>query len=56
MIPEKDTHKMKVVSVCTSPAKGTAKRPVPQITLVSQFGIQGDAHAGKWHRQVSVLA
>ena len=45
-----------VVNVCTSPRKGTAKRPVPEITLVPQFGIEGDAHAGKWHRQVSLLA
>jgi MOSC domain-containing protein YiiM len=56
MIPAQDTYKMKVVNVCTSPAKGTAKRPVPQITLVPEFGIEGDAHAGKWHRQVSLLA
>ncbi|RJX34256.1 MAG: MOSC domain-containing protein [Desulfurivibrio sp.] len=46
----------RVVQVCTSPAKGTAKRPVPQITLQAGFGIEGDAHAGKWHRQVSLLA
>ena len=51
-----DSHNMKVVNVCTSPAKGTAKRPVSQITLVPEYGIQGDAHAGKWHRQVSLLA
>jgi len=46
----------RVVNVCTSPSKGTAKRPVRQITLVGGFGIEGDAHAGKWHRQVSLLA
>jgi MOSC domain-containing protein YiiM len=56
MNPSQDIHMMKVVNVCTSPAKGTAKRPVPQITLVPEYGIQGDAHAGKWHRQVSLLA
>ncbi|MCK9295003.1 MAG: MOSC domain-containing protein [Desulfobulbaceae bacterium] len=46
----------RVVNVCTSSAKGTAKRPVRQITLRAGFGIEGDAHAGKWHRQVSLLA
>jgi MOSC domain-containing protein YiiM len=46
----------RVVNVCTSPVKGTAKRPVRRITLVAGFGIEGDAHAGKWHRQVSLLA
>ena len=46
----------RVVNVCTSPAKGTAKRPVAKIILKAGFGIEGDAHAGKWHRQVSLLA
>ena len=53
---EKNKKFGRVVNVCTSPAKGTAKRPVPRITLQAGFGIEGDAHAGKWHRQVSLLA
>jgi MOSC domain-containing protein YiiM len=53
---EKNTKYGRVVNVCTSPAKGTAKRPVRQITLIAGFGIEGDAHADKWHRQVSLLA
>ena len=56
MMRQHNTARMKVVDVCTSPAKGTAKQPVSHITLVPGFGIQGDAHAGKWHRQVSLLA
>ncbi|MBC8316706.1 MAG: MOSC domain-containing protein [Desulfobulbaceae bacterium] len=56
MISHNEATEVKVINVCTSPAKGTAKRPVAEITLVPDFGIQGDAHAGKWHRQVSLLA
>jgi molybdenum cofactor synthesis domain-containing protein len=44
-----------VRSVNTSPEKGQVKSPVPQITL-TDLGIEGDAHAGPHHRQVSLLA
>lgn len=47
---------MKVEAVSISEKKGTKKHPVPFITLIEDFGIKGDAHAGKWHRQVSLLA
>ena len=46
----------KVIAVCTSPAKGTQKTNVGEGTFIEDFGIQGDAHAGKWHRQVSLLS
>lgn len=46
----------KVIAVCTSPEKGTQKRNVHTATLVEEWGIEGDAHAGKWHRQVSLLS
>ncbi len=45
-----------VVSVNISERKGTVKRPVPEITLRLRHGIVGDAHAGDWHRQISLLA
>ena len=45
-----------VVAVCTSLNKGERKKPVPTIELVVEHGILGDAHAGDWHRQVSLLA
>ncbi len=45
----------KVESVNISLAKGTQKHPVAEILLVENFGIQGDAHAGPWHRQISLL-
>ena len=44
-----------VVAVCTSKFKGTMKKEVPEITLRIDHGIEGDAHAGNWHRQVSLL-
>ena len=46
----------KVVSVNISEKKGTLKRAVPEIKLKLRHGIVGDAHAGDWHRQVSLLA
>ena len=46
----------KVIAVCTSEMKGEQKHPVPSIQLQKDWGIQGDAHAGNWHRQVSLLA
>ena len=46
----------KVISVCTSEKKGTLKTSVPEIDVRKDWGIQGDAHAGKWHRQVSLLS
>ena len=48
--------KGKVIAVCISEKKGTQKTQVPSIRLVPEWGIEGDAHAGKWHRQVSLLA
>ncbi len=44
-----------IEAVCISEAKGTVKRPVPQAVLIANFGLEGDAHAGTWHRQVSLL-
>jgi len=45
-----------VLAVCISQNKGERKTPVPAIELVREHGIAGDAHAGDWHRQVSLLA
>lgn len=46
----------KVRAVCISPAKGTEKRPVEEGHFLPNHGIENDAHAGKWHRQVSLLS
>jgi MOSC domain-containing protein YiiM len=45
-----------VVAVCISVSKGERKTPVEQVELRVNHGIVGDAHAGDWHRQVSLLA
>lgn len=45
----------KVVSVNISEKKGTIKLPVEKIDLKVGLGIEGDAHAGDWHRQISLL-
>ena len=45
-----------VISVNISEKKGTIKHPVPEIQLKLRHGIVGDAHAGDWHRQISLLA
>lgn len=46
----------RVTSVNISEKKGTVKHPVPEIRLRVCHGIVGDAHAGDWHRQISMLA
>lgn len=43
-------------AVCISEKKGQQKHPVDEIVLQPELGIIGDAHAGNWHRQVSLLA
>ncbi len=48
--------KGKVVAVCISEKKGTPKKNIGEGEVIEDFGLQGDAHADKWHRQVSLLA
>jgi MOSC domain-containing protein YiiM len=43
-------------AICVSVEKGTVKLPVPSAKLRESWGIEGDAHAGEWHRQISLLA
>ena len=45
-----------VEAVCTSDKKGIVKKEQECVTLKADWGIEGDAHAGDWHRQVSLLA
>ena len=45
----------KVVSINISEKKGTPKKQIGSGKLIENFGFEGDAHAGKWHRQVSLL-
>ena len=46
----------RVTSVNISEKKGTVKHPVEEARLLPHHGIVGDAHAGDWHRQISLLA
>ncbi len=46
----------KVVAVCISEKKGERKKPVREVSVRENHGIVDDAHAGDWHRQVSLLA
>ena len=48
--------KGKVLSINISKAKGTPKTSINPGKLIKDFGFEGDAHAGKWHRQVSLLS
>ncbi len=45
-----------VLAVCVSQNKGERKKPVESVELRENYGIVSDAHAGDWHRQVSLLA
>ncbi|MDR0663825.1 MAG: MOSC domain-containing protein [Spirochaetaceae bacterium] len=46
----------KIHAICVSEKKGTQKHPVDEAVFVVEHGIEGDAHAGPWHRQVSLLS
>lgn len=46
----------RVVAVCISEKKGERKKPVSEVSIRENHGIVGDAHAGDWHRQISLLA
>ena len=46
----------KVLAICISEKKGTLKTEIKEGNFIEDFGLEGDAHAGKWHRQVSLLS
>lgn len=46
----------KVSAICISEKRGIQKKYVDSAVFLTDFGIEGDAHAGKWHRQVSLLS
>lgn len=46
----------KILAICRSDKKGTQKYEITEAHLIPEWGIEGDAHAGKWHRQVSLLS
>ena len=46
----------KVIAVCRSEIKGIQKKDQGEGLFIEDFGLENDAHAGKWHRQVSLLS
>ena len=46
----------RIKAVCVSEKRGTAKRNIGECRLIENWGLENDAHAGKWHRQVSLLS
>ena len=46
----------KILAVCISEQKGTEKHNVGSARLIEDWGVENDSHAGKWHRQVSLLS
>ena len=46
----------KIMAICISEKKGTQKSRIEKAEFITDFGIEKDAHAGKWHRQVSLLS
>ncbi len=46
----------KVIAVCISEKRGTQKKNIREANFIDNFGIENDAHAGNWHRQVSLLS
>jgi MOSC domain-containing protein YiiM len=46
----------RIEAVCLSEQKGTPKHDVRSARLAACYGLEGDAHAGNWHRQVSLLS
>lgn len=46
----------KIMAVCISKKRGTQKKNIEKVRLIENFGLEGDAHGGNWHRQVSLLS
>lgn len=46
----------KLIAINISRERGTEKTQVPEVRLIRNYGLEGDAHAGRWHRQVSLLS
>ena len=45
-----------IQAICISEVRGVQKHAIPEADLTPEWGIVGDAHAGDWHRQISLLA
>ena len=47
--------KGRILAVCQSREKGTVKKDIGSGVLIENYGLENDAHAGEWHRQISLL-
>lgn len=57
MKPDREENKMgTIMAICISEKRGTQKTRIPRAKLIADYGIEQDAHAGNWHRQVSLLS
>ena len=45
-----------IKAVCISEKRGTVKKNINEVNVIKDFGLEGDANAGKWHRQISLLS
>jgi MOSC domain-containing protein YiiM len=55
-VPTSPVLPARIIAVSTSATKGVKKDNVTEARVLANFGLEGDAHAGDWHRQVSLLA
>jgi len=55
-VRQTERSKGRIVAVCSAPEKGMIKRDIKEGVLVKDMGLDGDAHAGFMHRQVSLIA
>lgn len=46
----------RIEAICMSEKRGVQKHPIQSVTLLADWGLEGDAHGGHWHRQVSLLS
>ncbi|AGX43614.1 MOSC domain-containing protein [Clostridium saccharobutylicum] len=46
----------KIIAICISEKRGTAKKNIGECNIIEGFGLENDAHGGNWHRQVSLLS
>ncbi|MFQ5685307.1 MAG: MOSC domain-containing protein [Candidatus Scalindua sp.] len=46
----------KIVAICISKKKGVQKKDIKRCKLIENYGLESDAHAGSWHRQISLLS
>ncbi|MGN0299280.1 MAG: molybdopterin-binding protein [Lachnospiraceae bacterium] len=53
---DRNNHIGRLLGICISEKRGTQKHPVEETNLVKGWGLEKDAHAGNWHRQVSLLS